>query len=481
MTDFQSLPDLASRALGGGVPYADDELFAERENLVTPGPAVFDPERFGHKGKIYDGWETRRRREPGHDVAIVRLGAPGVVRGVVIDTAWFMGNYPPFASVEATSVEGYPSPEELLAADWQPIVERSPLQGDTKNAFPVSAGERFTHVRLSIYPDGGVARLRVHGEVLPDPRLLTATTDLAAAVNGGRVVDCSNMFYSSPVNLIMPGEARIMGDGWENARRRDDGNDFVTFALAAPGTVAVAELDTRYFVGNAGRPCAASTRAPHPWTTRVPGSSCCRAPGCSPTPRTGSGRPPTRSSRTSGWTSTRTAGWHACGCTAPCPTPSATRWACAGSTRCPRRTPGPSSSRSAPRRPRSSWRRGRSRSARPSCPRACARRSGSRDQERTGTGLPSVHRAPCVSVSAYTGRCVRCTQTRGVMPPGGVLRVGARCPRPGTSQGGRAFSSGLTVAVRCSRGAVCTPFSGRRQPLDAFRSTPTAHTPTALM
>jgi allantoicase len=251
MTDFQNLPDLASRALGGGVPYANDELFAERENLVTPGPAVFDPERFGHKGKIYDGWETRRRREPGHDVAIVRLGAPGVVRGVVIDTAWFKGNYPPFASVEATGVEGYPSPEELLAADWQPIVDRSPLQGDTENAFPVSAGERFTHVRLSIYPDGGVARLRVHGEVLPDPRLLTATTDLAAAVNGGRVVDCSNMFYSSPVNLIMPGEARIMGDGWENARRRDDGNDFVTFALAAPGTVAVAELDTRYFVGNA--------------------------------------------------------------------------------------------------------------------------------------------------------------------------------------------------------------------------------------
>jgi allantoicase len=251
MTDFQNLPDLASRALGGGVPYANDELFAERENLVTPGPADFDPERFGHKGKIYDGWETRRRREPGHDVAIVRLGAPGVVRGVVIDTAWFKGNYPPFASVEATSVEGYPSPEELLAADWQPIVERSALQGDTKNAFAVTAGERFTHVRLSIYPDGGVARLRVHGEVLPDPRLLTSTVDLAAAVTGGRVVDCSNMFYSSPVNLIMPGEARIMGEGWENARRRDDGNDFVTFALAAPGTVAVAELDTRYFVGNA--------------------------------------------------------------------------------------------------------------------------------------------------------------------------------------------------------------------------------------
>lgn len=202
------------------------------------------------KGKVYDGWETRRRREPGHDHAIVRLGAPGVVRGVVIDTAWFTGNYPPFASVEATSVEGYPSAAELAGADWLPIVERSPLQGDTANAFPVAAGERFTHVRLSIYPDGGVERFRVHGEVVPDPRLLTATVDLAALANGGRIADCSNVFYSSPVNLIMPGEARIMGEGWENARRRDDGNDFVTFALAAQGVVGLAELDTRHFVGN---------------------------------------------------------------------------------------------------------------------------------------------------------------------------------------------------------------------------------------
>ncbi|MGH3587294.1 MAG: allantoicase, partial [Pseudonocardia sp.] len=249
--DFLTLPDLASRTLGGGVPYANDELFAERENLIKPGPAEFDPAVFGHKGKVYDGWETRRRREPGHDHAVVRLGAAGVVRGVVIDTAWFRGNYPPFASVEATSVEGYPSPEELADADWRTIVERSPLQGDTANAFAVSAGERFTHVRLSIYPDGGVARFRVHGEVVPDPRLLPATFDLAALAHGGQVVDCSNMFYSSPVNLISPGETRTMGEGWENARRRDDGNDYVTFALAAPGVVGVAELDTRHFVGNA--------------------------------------------------------------------------------------------------------------------------------------------------------------------------------------------------------------------------------------
>ncbi len=115
MNDFTQLPDLASRALSGSVVHANDELFAERENLIKPGRAVFSTEDFGHKGKVYDGWETRRRREAGHDFAIVRLGVPGVVRGVVIDTSWFKGNYPPFASVEGASVEGYPSPEELLA------------------------------------------------------------------------------------------------------------------------------------------------------------------------------------------------------------------------------------------------------------------------------------------------------------------------------------------------------------------------------
>jgi allantoicase len=248
---FTRFLDLASRALAGSVVYANDELFAERENLIKSGRAVFTPEAFGHKGKVYDGWETRRRREPGHDYAVVRLGVPGVLKGVVVDTSWFKGNYPPAASVEATGVEGYPSPVELEGAEWVPVVPRSPLVGDSDNYFDVTDGRRFTHVRLSIYPDGGVARFRVHGIPLPDPRLMTGTIDLAALEHGGDVVDCSNLFYSSPVQLLLPGRARVMGDGWENARRRDDGNDHVTVRLGAKGRVRRVEVDTSYFVGNA--------------------------------------------------------------------------------------------------------------------------------------------------------------------------------------------------------------------------------------
>ena len=248
---FTRLPDLASRALAGSVVWANDELFAQRENLIAPGRAVFDTGDFGHKGKVYDGWETRRRREPGHDSAVVRLGVPGVVRGVVVDTSWFTGNYPPHASVEATSVEGHPSPAELDRAEWVTLVPRSPIAGNCDNCFPVDDEHRYTHVRLSIYPDGGVARFRVHGEPVPDPRLMTGTVDLAALERGGDVVDCSNTFYSSPLQLLQPGRARHMGEGWENARRRDGGNDHVTVRLAARGTVRRVELDTSYFVGNA--------------------------------------------------------------------------------------------------------------------------------------------------------------------------------------------------------------------------------------
>jgi len=246
---FTGLPDLASRLLGGSVVAANDELFAEKENLIKPAAPVFAPGDYGPRGKVYDGWETRRRREPGHDHAIVRLGVPGIVRGVVADTSFFRGNYPPQVSVEAVHAAGYPAPAEL--GDWQPLVARSGALGDTANYYPVTSARRWTHVRLSIYPDGGVARLRVHGEPVPDPAFLAGTVDLAALENGGRLAECSDAFYSSAGNLIMPGRPASMADGWENARRRDGGSDYATFALAAPGVVAQLDLDTSYFVGNA--------------------------------------------------------------------------------------------------------------------------------------------------------------------------------------------------------------------------------------
>ena len=239
--------------------WANDDVFAEKENLIKPGPAEHQPATFGHKGQVYDGWETRRRRgvtAESHDSAVIRLGVPAVVRGVVVDTAWFTGNYPPEISVEAAFVEGYPSVQELIEdhgkTDWTTIVERCAVNGDTRNPFPTSSSRRWTHLRLSIYPDGGVARFRVHGEGLINPDFAeNMTLDLAALENGGRITACSNMFYSSPNNLLLPGVARTMGDGWETSRRRDAGNDWVEMKLAGQGVLDAIELDTSYFVGNA--------------------------------------------------------------------------------------------------------------------------------------------------------------------------------------------------------------------------------------
>ena len=249
--DFTNLPDVASRALGGSVVHADDELFAASDNLVNPGPAEHDPRAFGPRGKLYDGWETRRRRTPGHDTAVVRLGVRAEVAGVVVDTAWFTGNYPPRVGVDGVDLPGYPSVDELLDAPWRPLVPVSDVRGDTRNAFVVDGGPACTHVRLTLHPDGGVARLRVHGRPVPDPSVLTGTVDLAALEHGGDVVACSDAFYASARNLLLPGRARTTGEGWENARRRDGGNDHVTVRLAGPGTVRRLVLDTSRFVGNA--------------------------------------------------------------------------------------------------------------------------------------------------------------------------------------------------------------------------------------
>jgi len=251
--------NLASRRLGASVIAASDEFFGEKEDLLRPTAPVTHPHAFGHKGQTVDGWETRRRRGTGHDFALVRLGAAGVIHGVVVDTAHFTGNYPAASSVQACAADGYPSPEDLCAASmpWVEIVPRSPLAGDTENIFAVRYDRWFTHVRLNIYPDGGVARLRVHGEVVPDPRLLDGVPlDLVAQENGGTVIDASDRFYSAPENVIAPGRADKMGDGWETRRRRDVGNDWVLFKLTAAGHIRQVVIDTSYFIGNAPAACA---------------------------------------------------------------------------------------------------------------------------------------------------------------------------------------------------------------------------------
>jgi len=262
MTDqlatFTDLIDLAAERAGGSVLLANDEFFAPKEAMLKSTPAEWREGVYTERGKWMDGWETRRRRTPGYDWCIVRLGIPGLVRGIVVDTSFFRGNYPESCSVEAATVEGTPDAETIAAtASWSEIVPRSPLQGDSRNPFPVHNAGPFTHLRLNIFPDGGVARLRVHGEGYFDPTRHHAGSeiDLAAAENGGQVLLSSDMFFGHRHNLIMPGRSTHMGDGWETRRRRGPGHDWAIVKLATRGTLHRVEIDTDHFKGNAPGRC----------------------------------------------------------------------------------------------------------------------------------------------------------------------------------------------------------------------------------
>lgn len=250
LASFADCVDLASAAIGGEVLSATDDFFAAMENLLKDEPAVFDPKAYTDRGKLMDGWESRRKRTPGHDSCILRLGVPGLVRGFDIDTSWFMGNQPPFGSIEGCVAPPGLSGEELAEhPGWVEILGQVPLDAGSHNLFAASKVDHFTHLRLHIYPDGGVARLRVYG--IPQPsRAAGEDIDLAALQSGGRAIGASDMFYGDANNLLRPGRAINMGGGWETRRRRDTGHDWVVVRLAGRGTLRRVVVDTHHNKGN---------------------------------------------------------------------------------------------------------------------------------------------------------------------------------------------------------------------------------------
>lgn len=263
--DFTELIDLASEKLGGAVLYANDDFFAPKENLLKPSAPIFIEGKYTDLGKWMDGWETRRRRSPRldetFDWCVIRLGLTGIIHGVVVDTSFFRGNFPSHCSIEACAVDGQPNVEKLLGAgiEWFEILPVSELEGDSQNQFTINYDRRVTHLRLKIYPDGGVARLRVYGDVVPDWKALRkreSEIDLAAVEHGGTVLDVSDMFFGHKHNLVMPGQAQDMSDGWETKRRRGAGYDWCVIKLGAAGTIKRVEVDTSHFKGNYPESCS---------------------------------------------------------------------------------------------------------------------------------------------------------------------------------------------------------------------------------
>lgn len=245
--DFTKLIDLASARVGGKALEANDEFFAPKSNLLKPEKAIWLADKYTPKGKWMDGWESRRRRTPGYDWCVIKLGLRGVIRGINVDTAFFTGNFPSHASLDARDGKGA----------WVEILPKTELRGNSDNLLPVKTDKAYDQVRLNIFPDGGVARLRVFGEVSPDWAKIPkkSLVDLVAVENGGLPLLASDEHYSHPQNLIMPGRSKNMGDGWETKRRRGPGWDWAILKLGAPGVVKKIEVDTNFFKGNFPESC----------------------------------------------------------------------------------------------------------------------------------------------------------------------------------------------------------------------------------
>ena len=263
------LTDLSQDVTGSFVLHASDDYFASADGLLRPGAPEWREGAYTGRGKWMDGWESRRRRSPGHDFVIVRLGIPGTIEGVLCDTTHFKGNAPQEISLEALEISGTTSVEELLALPvfgdaaalgerggraWLEILAHTPVRPDHPNVIaPTARLPRATHVRMRIHPDGGVARLRIFGHARPDPETFwgPGSVDLAAIENGGTIAAISDAFFGPPENLLLPGRGVNMGDGWETKRRRTPGSDWCVVRLARRGFVERMEIDTHFFKGNA--------------------------------------------------------------------------------------------------------------------------------------------------------------------------------------------------------------------------------------
>ena len=297
---FTGLTDLASERFGGEILFATDEWFATANNLLKPDEPVFIEGKFTSYGKWMDGWETRRKRIPGHDWCIIKLGLPGVIKGIEVDTAFFTGNNAPRFSIQAACFDpetplnamqletavgtmgtcatdnDFKTVEAFKTQEWTEVVPFHELghgYPETRhNFFTVDLPNRWTHIRLNIFPDGGVARLRIYGHVAIDWSAVSSSSviDLAAATNGGRAIGCSDSHYGEPRNLIGPGRGINMGDGWETARKAGrpavlklgsdgllqvPGSDWAVLKLGCPGRISKVNIDTLHFKGNYPESC----------------------------------------------------------------------------------------------------------------------------------------------------------------------------------------------------------------------------------
>ena len=244
----KNLVNLASPKMGTEIIKVSDEFFGEANRMLNDKEPVFIEDKYDDHGKWMDGWESKRRRDGGNDWTIIKLGSPGVISEVEVNTNFFTGNFPPFFSLEGINTQKIPSNQD----EWTPLISKSSLKGDQKNNFKVNSQINVNFVRLQIFPDGGVARLRLLGEVRYEWSKFknNELIELSSLNLGGSIIAFNNAHYGDVSALLSRGRGKTMGDGWETRRRREPGNDWIIIKLAKKSFVKKIEIDTAHFKGN---------------------------------------------------------------------------------------------------------------------------------------------------------------------------------------------------------------------------------------
>ncbi len=239
--------DLAQSRLGTKVVYKTDEFFAPAKRIINPWPPIFKEGVFDKHGKWMDGWETRRKRNKGHDFLILKLGRPGKIHKVDIDTSYFNGNQPSKVSLEACySKNKLPNKN----SKWINILNKKSTKPNAHHFFNIKNKSIFTHVKLNIYPDGGVARIRIYGKMVIKKKFGKKIINLTSVLNGATPIACNNEHFGRAENILAPGTGKNMGDGWETRRSRGKNFDWLILKCATAGTINKIQIDTHHFKGN---------------------------------------------------------------------------------------------------------------------------------------------------------------------------------------------------------------------------------------
>ena len=252
---ISTLVNLISPKIGSYGVYANDEFFAPLERMLSETDPIFIPDKYDNHGKWMDGWETRRRRTPGYDWCLIKLGCPGTIKKIEINTKFFTGNYPPYAEIEGIYSDEEPGEND---ENWKTILNKKSIKGDAVNNFNAENENIFNWVKLKIFPDGGVARLRLWGNVFVDWEKISKKQilELSALNNGGKIISYNNAHYGDVSAILSYGRGKNMGDGWETRRRREPGNDWLIIKLGKKGFLTKAEVDTAFFKGNFPESCS---------------------------------------------------------------------------------------------------------------------------------------------------------------------------------------------------------------------------------